>query len=199
MTNTRNAKLSHERLFLSNVEVNALGPGLELEHCEIFSDCVWKSLLISGMGMTGGRFVQQDRTLSDFHFENVHFRGVGFSGNFSGWDFGDWDSLEKSSITDCDFSAARLDGCRFLNCDIDTIVLPRWPCFTIVGLADARDFVLGYQWPGKVGIALDVYTDNDPECLAICGDAQRMAKASGIVLEHMRASLQLIPGVRIID
>jgi len=199
MMKIRNAKFSHERLFLSNVEVNALGPDLELEHCEIFSDCVWKSLLISGMRMTGGRFVQQDRTLSDFHFENVHFRGVGFSGNFSGCDFGDWDSLKKSSIADCDFSAARLDGCRFLNCDIDTIELPRWPCFTIVGLGDARDFVSGYQWPGKVGITLDVYTDNDPECVAICGDAQRMAKPSGIVLEDLRASLQLIPGIRIID
>jgi len=195
----RNTKLSNERLLLSNVEVNSLGPALELEQCEIVSDCREKSLVIPGMEMVGGKFVQQDRTLSNFHFENAHFRGVSFSGNFSGCDFGDWDSTEKSSIADCDFSEARLEGCRFLNCDMDTIELPRWPCFTIVGLADARDFVLGYQWPGKVGITLDVYTDNDPECVAICGDAEQMAKASGIVLEHLRASLQLIPGVRIID
>lgn len=191
--------LMGERLLLSNLEVHSLGPELTLQNCEIYSDCEEAALIPSGVRMSGGRFIQQDRALRDFHFEHVHFDGVKFEGAYEGVDFGDWDTPQKSSIVSCDFTLARLDGCRFLNCDIHTILLPKWPCYTIVDLPTARSFVLARQWPTKIALYLDVDTDNDPECVAISGDAARLARKAGITLDELRGLLQPIPGMLIID
>lgn len=191
--------ISNERVLLSNVEVNQLGPDLVLEECEVFSNCEEKALVMSGVRMRGGRFVQQDRDLVDCQFDRVHFDGVKFVGRFIGCDFGDWDSTDKASIARCDFTDAVLDDCRFLNCDVETLALPKWPCFAIVNPAEARDFVMGNAWPAKTRITLDVYTDVDPECTASLGDASRMAKRDGIALEDLRERLLAIPGIRIRD
>jgi hypothetical protein len=194
----RDKKISGEQLLLSNLEVNFLGPDLVLENCDVHSDCQSKALTISGLKMTGGRFVQQDRALTDFHFERAHFSSVKFSGKFTGCTFGDWESVDVSSIQDCDFTDAGLEDSRFLNCEIESIRLPKWPAFTIVSPAEARDFVMSRPWPSKTRIALDVYTDTDPECVAICGDAAQLAKSDDIPLDELRTLLEVVPGVKII-
>src|SRR5690349_20483727 len=96
----RDTRISRERLLLSNLEVDFLGPNLVLENCDVHSDCQTRALVISGLTMTGGSFNQRDRVLSDFHFERAHFSGVKFAENFAGCTFGDWDSTEISSIRD---------------------------------------------------------------------------------------------------
>ncbi|AVR97156.1 hypothetical protein [Pseudoduganella armeniaca] len=191
--------MTRERVLLSNVEVNQLGPELVFEECDIYSDCQSKALVMSGVRMIGGRFFQQDRALADHQFSRVHFNGVRFFGTFIGCDFGNWDSNDIGSMANCDFTEAVLDSSRFLNVDVQSIKLPRWPCFTIVNPAEAREFVMGNKWSAKTRIALDVYTDVDPECTASLGDASRMAKQDGIALEDLRERLLAIPGIRIRD
>lgn len=138
----RNTRILRKRLLLSNLDVNLLGPDLVLENCSVHSDCQSKALIISGLVMTDGHFNQQDRALTDFHFEFAHFSDVKFTGKFVGCTFGDWVSAATSSIRSCDFTEAGLEDCRFLNCDIESTRLPKWPAFTIVNPAEARDFVM---------------------------------------------------------
>jgi hypothetical protein len=195
----RDTKLCGQRLLLSNVDVNFLGPNLILDECEVHSDCENKALVISGLTMSGGRFFQQSHTLVDFHFQRAHFAGVQFIGSLAGCTFGDWDSVQNSSIQGCDFTEAKLADSRFLNCDVKSIRFPKWPGFTLVQPSAARDFVLSRPWPSKTRIALDVYTDHDPECVAICGDAAQLAKSDDVLLNELRALLQRIPGIQIID
>ena len=118
---------------------------------------------------------------------------------FVGCDFGDWDSIENSSIESCDFSDAELDGCRFLNCNVGDMLFPHWPCFVIANPGDALSYVISRKWPGKIGMLLRIYTDTDAQCVAVSGDAGRMAAKNGISLDEMRDLLESIPGIRISD
>lgn len=194
----KNQRLAHQKIVLTDDEVNVLGPCLEMDECHIASDCEEKALLIMGVRMKGGVF-EQSRTLSNFRFKNAHFDGVKFYGKYSGCDFGDWDSEEQSSIVNCDFSGARLDGSRFLRCKPESIGFPKWPCFTMIDPSAARQFVLSQSWPGRIGMVLDIYTDVDPECVAITGDAERIAKKNKVLLSDFRDLLVKIPGILIVD
>lgn len=188
-----------QRLMLSNLDVNILGPGATLECCDVYSDCASAALVVAGLDMIEGSFTQQDRPLTEARFKKAYFTGVRFSGSFTDCDFGDWEAPERPHVADCDFSDAKLDGCRFLHCDVDIIKFPKWPGFTLTHPAAARDFVLARQWPAKVGMILDIYTDTDPECVAISGDGARIAKKAGISTAELRDLLQPIPGMKIID
>jgi hypothetical protein len=187
--------LSHQRILLSNSEMNVLGPELRLEQCNVISDTVGKGLIVAGFSMIGGTF-EQRRALYNFHFKRTHFQGVTFSGVYVGCDFGGWEPSEMASIENCNFIDATLDGCRFLNCETKTIKFARWPCFTIHNPNMAREYVLSQKWPVKVGIVLDVYTNMDPECVAICGNAASISKNSSVSLEDLRILLAMIPNIQ---
>ncbi|MFM9281823.1 MerR family transcriptional regulator [Paenibacillus jiagnxiensis] len=107
--------------------------------------------------------------------------------------------MDRSSVSECDFSSASLHECRLLNCDMKGILIPKWPCFCLLDPAEARDFVVSQQLPKKMGLILDIYTDTDRECVAIIGDASALAKESGLPLSEIRALLQTIPGLNIVD
>ncbi|AXA90576.1 pentapeptide repeat-containing protein [Massilia sp. YMA4] len=188
-----------QQLTLSNLDVNILGPGATLERCDVYSDCASAALVMAGLDMRESSFTQQHRALIEARFKKAHFSGVTFRGSFTDCDFGDWDAPVRPHVANCDFSEAKLDGCRFLHCDIDTIKFPKWPGFTLTHPILARDFVLSRKWPVKVGVILDIYTDNDSECVAIAGDAARLARKAGITLDELRDLLQPIPGMLILD
>lgn len=196
--NLRNQNLSRQKVVLTDNEVNVLGPDLILDECSVCSECSAEALVIAGLRMNGGVF-EQKSPLSNFHFERAHLDGVSFFGSYSGCDFGDWDTDQNSSIANANFANARLDGCRFLNCDARTILFPRWPCFTIIDPSAARQFVMLQAWPGRLGGVLDLYTDQDPECMAITGDAERIAKKYGLSLLDLKKSLETIPGILLDD
>jgi len=190
----RDKSLTREEVKLSDDEVNVLGPSLVLDDCKLLSDCQAEALVIAGMSMKGGSFIQK-RRLSSFHFENAHFSRVSFAGTFVGCDFGDWDSRDTSSIDRCTFADATLDGCRFLNCEPGTMRFPSWPGFTILKPIEARTFVLANKWPAKLRTLLDIYTDSDEACSAVCGDAMRIATEDKISLSELKNMLERIPGI----
>lgn len=196
--NIKEKSLTKYRIDLRNDVVNILGPNLELNECEIISNCETEAIAIAGIKMNGGVF-EQNRSLVNFNFEKAHFNNVLFKGNYIGCDFGDWDLEERSSISNCDFSLALLDGCRFLRCDPNYIQFPKWPCFTIISPCEARQYVLSRNWPEKIGVILSIYTDTDPECVAVTGDALRIAKKNKITLLELRELLLKIPNILIVD
>lgn len=46
---------------------------------------------------------------------------------------------------------------------------------------------------------LDIYTDTDPECVALVASAEAMADDSKVPLDQLRVMLETIPGVEIQD
>jgi hypothetical protein len=192
----KDTHISNEKIILAGEDIPSLGPNLVLENCEVVSNET--ELIFAGFKMIGGQFVQQV-PLEDHRFKFGHFSGVKFSGIFSGCDFGDWESNERSSIENCDFSGAMLDGCRFLNCEVETLVLPKWPCFTLVNPSGTRKFVQSKEWPAKIASYLDFCTDEDPECVAVCDDAARVAKKNSLSLSEFRDILLTVPSIKIID
>ncbi|MCM3270310.1 hypothetical protein [Paenibacillus elgii] len=193
-----NQVLSSQTIQLERNQVSFLGPNLEMHDCTVISEADTKGLTFVGLRMHGGIF-HQKRALKDFHFQGAHFSRVRFMGNYLGCDFGDWDDINRSSVSECDFSSARMHGCRLLNCDMKGIHIPKWPCFCFSNPAEARDFVNSRSWPKKIGLILDIFTDEDRECVATFGDASVLAKESGLPLSEVRSLLMVIPGIHIID
>ncbi len=196
--NFKNQFISQREILLIVDEVNVLGPDLVLKGCSVLSSCTAEALVIGGLRMDGGVFSQRS-PLSNYHFERAHFEGVSFVGSYVGCDFGDWDSAQNSSVANCDFTNARLDGCRFLRCEPQTILFPKWPCFTIINPKAACQYVSSQRWPGRIGTTLGIYTDADSECVAITGDAERLAKKNNLSLSDLRILLMKIPGILIAD
>ena len=178
--------------------VTSLGPRLELYDCIIESYADARGVIFPGLVMRGGIFEQRVR-MSNFHFLKVSFHGVKFKGEFLGCDFGDWDDASHPRISDCDFLDASMHECRFLNCDMATIVTPKWPHFQLRHPSEAREFVMSQAWPKGVGLTLDVYTDTDPECVAVIANAKIIADRSKLPLEQLRSLLETVPGVEIKD
>lgn len=190
--------LSSQTIELERDQVSILGPKLELHDCNVISEADGRGMAFPGLRMHGGVF-DQKKALRDFHFQGVHFLHVRFMGKYIGCDFGDWEDMDRSSVSECDFSSARLQDCRFLNCDMEGVLIPKWPCFCLFHPAEARDFVISQQWPNKIGLTLDIYTDSDLECVAVLGDAGVLAKENGLTLSEIRGLLQRIPGLTIVD
>ena len=168
----RDQMLNSEVLELASDSSSVLGPGLILNSCIVDSRVPAEYIIIAGLTMTDGNFNQQVE-LKDFHFENAHLNNVIFTGKFIGCDFGDWDDTSTSSISNCDFKDCYLDGVRFLNADVDTITLPKWPHFFIRSPEKCNPNIDTQSLPKKLGITLNVYFDEEPECSAIVGNAQR--------------------------
>lgn len=187
-----------QTLLLDSDQLNVLGPDLELRGCAVVSEADSVHLAFAGATIIGGVFDQRT-PLEDFHFERAHFRSVRFKGSYFGCDFGDWDDVQKSSISDCDFSEANLHNCRFLNCDIAGIRTSRWPTFIFNNPSAARDFVRSNAWPRSIGSILDIYTDTDPQCVAMIGNAEVLAGDASLTADEIRSLLRDIPGVQILD
>lgn len=54
-------------------------------------------------------------------------------------------------------------------------------------------------WPEGIGLLLNIYTDEDPECVANISDAQILADEKKMPLSELRSILEAIPGVEITD
>jgi hypothetical protein len=143
--------------------------------------------------------IQAKGQLKTVRWGPIRFKGCRFKGRFAGNDFGfredDLDRLKSGGIEDCDFSEAELNGCRFFNCDMSTIRLPRWPCFTFL---DARRHgtELGQQaWPGSFGSVIKVVCDAPEGTVASTWHAPTVAESMDTTVEELRAALARGPWV----
>src|SRR5689334_14924070 len=137
------------------------------------------------------------KQLKSFRWDTAHLQGCRFKGHFRGNDFGEWPSAPgKGSLKDCDFSAARLDECRFLGCDVTTLRFPRWPCFTILHpYARHRELAM-VPWPGDIGrIDAEFWAETPATTVAMTYSAPDLAKRSGTTPEAIQAVLDKLDGV----
>lgn len=93
---------------------------------------------------------QKTYQLLETRFIKCRFHGV-----FSGVDFGRAHDVRREGdfggVEGCDFTDATVDGCRFVNVDVSTLRLPRWPHVVIIDPYKRAADVVSMQWPGELG------------------------------------------------
>jgi hypothetical protein len=174
-----------------------LGPNLTLRRCTLILRVPTRRLHLTGPRLIDCT-IEVKQELKTMRWYTAFLKGCRFTGRLSGNDFGRWPEAkgfeEIGGIEDCDFTAAVLDGCRFLGCDMKSIKLPRWPCFTILNPYHRRQELLAFAWPGNVRAAMD-FTWTPESTAALTYSAPALAKRSGTTPEAIRATLEQLDGV----
>jgi hypothetical protein len=194
--NLQNAELTGEHLDIGRNVIYFLGPNLTLRHCTLVLQIAARNLVIPQARFIDCAFVVK-RELKNFRWDSAHLKGCRFTGRFSGNDFGEWHSSPgEGSIEDCDFSQATLDACRFLACDVRTLRLPSWPCFTVINPVTRWHELRARPWPGDIGpIVVAGFAEYPPSTAAVTYSAQALAERYGTTPEAIKAVLEKLDGV----
>jgi hypothetical protein len=115
----------------------------------------------------------------------------------SGCDFGRWpeDNNADGGIERCDFSAATLDGCRFIECEAASLTFPRWPSFTILDPKRRIHEIAAMHWPGKVSSLVESFDYYPDQTVAVSLSAKRIAKKYEVAEEQIREVVTKLEGV----
>ncbi|WP_434382662.1 hypothetical protein [Melittangium boletus] len=188
-----------ERLELAKGPLYWLGPDLTLRDCTVVIRAAARSLTLMS-----GRFIdctlQAKGELKGVRWARMHLRGCRFEGRFRGNDFGfiedELDTWKQGALMDCDFSEALLDGCRFYACDMRTIRLPRWPCFTLLDPVRHAAELARETWPGLFGqVTIEGLSTQDASVVALTYHAPSIAERQETTAEELRAVLERVPWV----
>jgi hypothetical protein len=198
MIQFRDQELLNGRLVLEGAkELYYLGHNLTLRNCTLVVKVPERALVVSRT-----RFIhcaiECTRKLSNFRWDGAFLQGCRFTGHLRSHDFGEWPSSPgQGGIEDCDFTEARLDGCRFVGCDVRTLSLPRWPCFTLFQPALRWRQLRALPWPGDIGpVVIEGFADFPPTTEAVVYSAPELAKRSGTTPEAIKAVLENLDGVQ---
>jgi hypothetical protein len=189
-------ELKNEELVFGSDVVCFLGPKLTLRGCTLVLSMAARNLVIPQARFIDCTFIVK-KQLTNFRWDTAHLQGCQFKGRFIGNDFGEWPSSpDQGSIENCDFSQAQLDATRFLQCNMDTIRLPRWPCFTIFDPARRWQELVALPWPGRIGrIVIEGFAEDPPTTAAATDSATRLAKRYDTTPEAIKAVLEKLDGV----
>lgn len=194
--NLDNTELVNERLELGAGVIYFLGPRLTLRDCTLVLRVPARNLIIPE-----ARFlhctIDVKKELKNFHWEHAALKGCRFTGHLTSNDFGPWPDAERApgSIEDCDFTQACLDECRFVGCDIRTLRLPSWPCFTLLEPARRSRELSTLAWPGKMNIAISTFAEYPQSTAAITYWAPSVARWAKTTVEEIRAAIERLDGV----
>ena len=188
-----------ERLELTDKKaIYWLGPDVTLRCCTLVTNISARWLhLVSGSLIDCT--IHAKSQLKTLPWAPMKLKGCRFKGRFGGNDFGfrgDVDDRWRlGGIDDCDFSEARLNGCRFFNCDMSTIRLPRWPCFTFMDPRGHAAELGRHEWPGRFGILIEGLAKNPEGTVAETWHAPTVAERLDTTVEELHAALERVPGV----
>jgi hypothetical protein len=183
-------------LVLSDQVHNYLGPDLVLQRCRVLLRTNSKALTVTEVQFIDCQ-IEATRKLSNFQMWcSAVIKGCKFSGKFVGNDFGNWhEQHAKGSIANCDFSNAVLDGCRFMDCEIDSIKLPKWPCAAILYPQKQSGRVVSVDWPGKLRLWAQDLVNQPNVTAALVEYAPTLARQFGCTEEELREALRRLENV----
>ena len=195
-----NREIEGERLELTDkTAIYWLGPDVTLRGCTLVTNISARWLhLVSGTLIDCTIHAKSE--LKTLPWAAMKLKGCRFKGRFGGNDFGLREDLDErqmlGGIEDCDFSEARLNGCRFRNCDMKTIRLPRWPCFTFLDPLRHVAELRRHAWPGLVGRAtVEAVCESPVGTVAVTWHAPTVAEKMDTTVEELRAALETAPGI----
>jgi hypothetical protein len=189
-------ELEGEQLELADKEgIYFLGPNLTLRRCTLVLrvPARWLHILPT-------RFIdctlQVKQELKNHDWSRAFLKGCRFTGPLMGCDFGhrlplDRPGRENGGIEDCDFTGARLNYCRFHGCDMRTIRLPPWPCFTLLDPIGRSRELNSVKWPERFGGVIVENLHTEPaSTVAVSYHAPTVAKRYGTTPEELKAVLE---------
>lgn len=171
-----------------------MGPELVLRRCRLTLRNSAKCLHIAKNVRIVDCHIEVKKKLINFQsWLAAAITGCTFTGHFVGHSFGHWPDYgvycDNGWIENCDFSAAVLDGCRFMDCNIGSIKLPKWPCFTILHPCSQRSEIESIQWPGELRVWATVIAQSIDITTAIVNHAPGLAKQFSCTEEELREAL----------
>lgn len=125
-------------------DICILGPNAELHHCTLSLASKRDGFLVTTSRLYDCAIVAK-KQVKEVEWSAAQMTRCKFVGEFSSCDFGPRPDLggrhTSGFLRDVDFRSALLDACRFFSTNLDDVLLPGWPIFTIVNHeAAARDF-----------------------------------------------------------
>lgn len=191
-------ELVNEQLVLdSKTELYYLGHDLTLRQCTLVLKVPARALVITQTRLIDCT-IHVKQELNNFRWYKNFLKGCRFTGRLSGNDFGrNPYPPPEGGIEDCDFSAAVLDGCRFLGCDTSTLRFPSWPCFTLLNPIQRARELRDAPWPGEIGpVVMSNFEERPPTTVALTYSASVLAKRYGTTPEAIKATLEKMDGAR---
>ncbi|OJT23704.1 hypothetical protein BO221_17120 [Archangium sp. Cb G35] len=193
-----NQALENQRLELTDKNsIYFLGPNLTLRNCTVVLKVSARNLLITGVRFIDCTFDVKQELKNHQQWIGASLKGCRFKGRLSGCDFGHWPEYgtepeyQLGSIEDCDFSEARLDGCRFMGCDPRTLRFPKWPCFTFLDPIGRASELRRGKWPDLFGrVVVDDLHNQPPSTVALTKYAPAVAKKLETTPEELRAVIE---------
>jgi hypothetical protein len=194
----KNQEMENERLELTDKNsLYFLSTDLTLRHCTVVLKVPASRLIIKQATFIDCTFEVKQELKNHQSWVSASLKGCRFKGRFSGCDFGHWPEYgsdpwyQHGSIEDCDFTEARLEGCRFHGCDPTTLRFPRWPCFTFLDPIGRARELNSVQWPGSVGpIIIETLFNQPPSTVALTEHALSIAKRFDTTPEELKAALE---------
>jgi len=193
-----NREIENERLELTDKKANyILGPNLTLRNCTLVLKVSARRLSLKQPSFIDCTFEVKQELKNYQSWVAASLKGCRFKGRLSGCDFGHWPEYmslpwyQHGSIEDCDFTEARLDGCRIMGCDPATLRFPKWPCFTIIDPIGRARELNGVQWPGRFGsIVIEDLHERPPSTRAVTYYAPALEKQYETPPEELKAIIE---------
>ncbi|HYO53861.1 pentapeptide repeat-containing protein [Archangium sp.] len=184
-----------ERLALTDKEGNYyLGPNLTLRRCTVVTRVSARWLHILPTHFIDCT-IEVKQELKNFPWVRASLKGCRFKGRMTSCDFGPWrdytEGWEHGAVEDCDFTEARLSNCRFHGCDMRTLRLPPWPCFTILDPIGRLRELNSVEWPEQFGsIIIENFYKHPPSTVALTYHAPTVAKRYETTEEELKAVIE---------
>ncbi|WNG48904.1 hypothetical protein F0U60_35900 [Archangium minus] len=194
----KDREIENERLELTDKNANyILGPNLTLKNCTLVLKVAPRNLSIDRAQFVDCTFEVKQELKNHQDWIGASLKGCRFKGRLSGCDFGHWPEYSSASwcqfgsIEDCDFTEARLDGCRIMGSDPASICFPKWPCFTIIDPIGRASELRGLTWPGRFGeLIRDMLPKHPPKTRALTYYAPSAAKLVETTPAEIRAVIE---------
>jgi hypothetical protein len=189
-------EIENERLDLTDKgSLYFLGSGLTLRNCTVVVKVSGRNLFLTGSRFIDCTFEVKQELKNHQQWVKASLKGCRFKGRLTGCDFGHWPDYgtgwEHGAIEDCDFTEARLDGCRIMGSDPATLRFPKWPCFTILDPIRRARELNSVQWPGGFRPIIVEGQYRDPPCtMAVTLYAPSLAKRRETTEEAFRAVIE---------
>lgn len=194
----KDREIKNERLELTDKNsLYFLSTGLTLHGCTIVLKVPARNLVIKEARFIDCTFDVKQELKNDQGWISGHLKGCRFKGRLSGCDFGYWPEYgsdpwyQHGFIEDCDFTEARMDGCRVMDCDPRTLRFPKWPCFTIFDPISHAPELRSAKWPGLFGrITIDHLHTQPARTRSVTLHAPSVAKRMETTEEELRAVIE---------
>ncbi|WNG16266.1 hypothetical protein [Cystobacter fuscus] len=189
-------QIENERLELTDKgSLYFLGSGLTLRNCTVVVKVSGRNLFLTGSRFIDCTFEVKQELKNHQQWVKASLKGCRFKGRLTGCDFGHWPDYGTGwghgAIEDCDFTEARLDGCRIMGSDPATLRFPKWPCFTILDPIRRARELNRVQWPGGFRPIIVEGQYRDPPCTrAVTLYAPSLAKRRETTEEAFRAVIE---------